>query len=188
MRSVTQTVFPFKLEEEKDLKLTSHAGLPLIHELFHRMNLPKLIRKHLKLKEKGWKEEELLEVLISLSVVGGDHMTDIEVLKKDSSFLALIRKKKKGLPSVKTIERFLKRFHLEQKRPEGVDAWVPLESKALMNLSKVHQTITRQLIEKSGLTTVTIENDATIIFSTKEQAQGTYKGGTGYAPVVGTIA
>ncbi len=187
MRSVAQTVFPFKLEEEKDLKLTSHAGLPLVHELFHRMNLPKLIRKHLKLKKKGWGEEELLEVLISLGVVGGDHMSDIEILKKDPAFLALIRKKN-GLPSVKTVERFLKLFHEEQEKPEGVDAWVPEESKALKNLSKIHRTTTQGLIEKSGITTATIENDATIIFSHKEEALGTYKGGIGYAPVVGMIA
>ncbi len=187
MRSVAQTVFPFKLEEEKDLKLTSHAGLPLVHELIHRMSLPKLIRKHLKLKKKGWGEEELLEVLISLGVVGGDHMSDIEILKKDPAFLALIRKKN-GLPSVKTVERFLKLFHEEQEKPEGVDAWVPLESKALKNLSKIHRTVTQKLIEKSGITTATIENDATIIFSHKEEALGTYKGGIGYAPVVGTIA
>jgi hypothetical protein len=187
MRAVTQSVFSFKLEEEKDLKITSHAGLPLLHELFHQMKLPKLIRKHLKLKEKGWQEEELIEVLISLSVVGGDQMSDIEILKKEASFLSLINKKQ-GLPSVKALERFLRKFHEEQKRPEDVDAWVPPESSALQSLSGLHQELTRDLIKKSGIKVATIENDTTIVFSNKQEALGTYKGGIGYAPVLGTIA
>jgi len=182
-----QAILPYKIQEEKELKLTSHAGLPLIHEAFHQLKLPKLIRKHLKLKQKGWKEADLIEVLMAIAAMGGCHMEDVAILQKDEAYLRLLNKKK-GLPSVKSIERFLKKFHLEQKKPEGVDAWVPVESKALQSLSCIHQEITRELIRKSGLKVVTIENDATIIFSHKEQAQGTYKGGTGYAPVIGNIA
>lgn len=187
MSSIAQSVFPFKLEEEKDLEITSHAGLPLVHELFHQMKLPKLIRKHLRLKESGWEESELIELLISLAVMGGDHLSDLEILRSDKALQKLIRKQG-SMPSVKALERLLKLFHVYQLRPEGVDAWVPKESEALRGLSRIHREITRQLIEKSGIRTATIENDATIIFSEKQQAMGTYKGGTGYAPALGVVA
>jgi hypothetical protein len=114
-------------------------------------------------------------------------MEDLEILRDDPAFQKLLRKKK-GLPSVKALERFLKRFHQDQKRPEGLLVWVPEETQALKALSKIHREITQRLIERSGLQTVTLENDATVIFSHKEEALGTYKGGKGYAPVLGTIA
>lgn len=207
MRSITQTVFPFKLEEiEKDSNLTSTSGLALIYELFHKLKIPGLIQKHVKVKEAGWSEWELIESVIGLVVSGGDHMDDMEMLLSDEAFQALVRKKvgrrkdekacekeiskneQKALPSAKAIERFLKRFDSGEVKPEGIDAWVPKESKGLQGLAKVNRDLVKKLIELSDLKTVTIENDATAVFSHKEESFGTYKGGTGYMPVLGTVS
>lgn len=188
MEKLTQTVLSFKLEEtEKDSSLTSHAGLPLIHELFRQLKLPRLINKHLKLKQKGWKEWELIETIVALVVAGGEHMEDVDILGSDVAMQQLL-KQRRGVPSAKAIERFLKRFHEEQEKPEGTKAWVPEEGSGLQGLAKITQTIAKRLIQFAGLSTVTIENDATIIKSHKQAAEGTYQGGTGYQPAVGTVA
>jgi hypothetical protein len=98
------------------------------------------------------------------------------------------KNQEKELPSAKALERFLKRFHKEQEKPGGAKSWVPAETKGLKGLAKVNQEISKRLIELSGIKVATIENDATCVFSHKEQAQGTYKGGIGYMPVIGSVA
>lgn len=200
---MAQNIFSFKLEEAgKDTSLTSYAGIPLVYELYHKLGLPHLINKQVKVKEAGWKESELVEAIVGLSVAGGDHMEDVRMLLSDIALANLVEKKQEpfhgdevpknqeGLfPSAKALERFLKRFHGEEKKPEGIDAWVPQETKPLKKLAKVvYSKTAKRLIEASGLKTVTIENDATAVFSHKEEALGTYKGGTGYMPVIGSIA
>lgn len=188
MSQLAHTVLSFKLEEtENDSTLTSHAGLPLIHELFRKLKLPRLIMKHLKLKKKGWKEWELIETIVALVVAGGEHMEDVALLRSDVAMQQLL-KQRSGIPSAKAIERFLKLFHEEASKPEDSKAWVPQESAALQGLGTITQTLAKRLIQLAGLSTVTIENDATIIKSHKQAAEGTYKGGTGYQPVVGTVA
>lgn len=189
LRTISQTVLPFKLENsERDDDLTGFAGLPLMHELFLRMGLPKLTRKFVRVKERGWKESDIIESLVALALAGGEHMEDIDMLLADKAYQKVIGKK--GLPSSKAIERFLKRFHNEGKRkkPSNAPCFVPEENDALAGLGLVNRHIARRMIEMSGLETVTIENDATAVFSQKQQAMGTYKGSTGYMPVVGAIA
>jgi hypothetical protein len=188
MKELAQTVLSFKLEEtENDSSLTSHAGLPLIHELFRKLKLPRLINKHLKLKQKGWKEWELIETIVALVISGGEHMEDVDILQADIALQQLL-KQRKGLPSKKAIERFLKRFHDEQTRPDGDAAWVPEESAALKALGTISQAVAKRLIQLKGLQSVTIEDDATVVESRKQQAEGTYKGGSGYQPVLGAVA
>lgn len=187
MTNVPQGVFPFKLEMmEKDSELTALAGLPLIHELFHQIRLPRLIRRHLRIKEKGFREEDLVETLVSLSIAGGDHLDDIRILEAEKAFQGLIGQEK--IASAKTLERFLKKFHQPQEKPEGMDAWVPEANAPLEALGRIHREVVKKLIEVSGLATLTLENDATVIESHKQSAQGTYLGGLGYQPTLGVCA
>ncbi len=194
---MTPPHFSFKLQEEAGLQVTAMAGLPLIHEIFHKMQVPKLIEKHVKLKQDGWSDSDIIETTIALSCAGGEHMEDVSLLQADTALLHLLEKEAppsemknspKELPSAKAIERYLKRYHQDYEKPEGVLAFVPKESKALQGLGKVLKTVARDLIQKAGLKTVTIENDATAVFSHKQEALGTYKGGTGYMPVTANIA
>jgi hypothetical protein len=192
--AITQTILPFKLEEsDSEMRLTSRAGLPLVHEMMKKLGVPGLIRQEVRVKEKGWREDLLVESIVGLVVSGGEHLSDIEELRADSAYQTLLEVEDSGLPGAKALERFLKRFHDEEemaKRPVSKDekAWVPEESEALQGLGKVTRGIARKLIKKSGLKVVTIENDATAVFNDKDAALGTYKGGTGYMPVIGSIA
>ena len=207
MKKLIQKVFPFKLEKtEKDSSLTGYAGLPTLYELFHKIIMPRIIQEFVDVKEAGWKEWALIESIMGMSASGGEHLSDINMLLTDKAFCKLVNKEKdKGyyedgsdetngsnqgglVPSAKALERFLKKFHRAQEKPEGVDSWVPEETKGLKGLAKVNQNLARRLIKNSNLKVVTIENDATVVFSTKQECLGTYKGGVGYMPVLGVVA
>jgi len=174
--------------------------VPLVYELYRKLKLPKLIRKHVRVKETGWSENELIEAIIGIVVSGGEHMEDVQILQNDQALQSLIEKRcsdfdgekkrnlPRALPSAKALERFLKRFDSGLKKPEGVDAWVPEENRHLKSLLRVNREVTKKLIQLSGISTAAIENDATAVFSHKENALGTYKGGRGYMPVLGSIA
>ena len=125
---IAQTVLPFKLEEgNRDDEMTGLAGLPLVYEFIQRSGLRKQIRKHLKLKECGWSEVELIETVVMLVAAGGEHLEDVRMLSSDKALQQLLGKnwkKVKGdeeseesknamgaIPSAKALERFLKRFH-----------------------------------------------------------------------------
>jgi hypothetical protein len=194
---MTQSPYAFKVEEEVGLQVTGMAGLPLIYEVFHKMKLPELIQKQVSVKKEGWSDTALIETIVGLVCAGGEHMEDVSLLQSDEALLRLLEKegeesdrknRQKELPSPKALERFLKGFHRDFTRPEGILAFVPEETKELKGLGQVLQSIARKMIRKASLKSVTIENDATPVFSQKRGALGTYKGGVGYMPVTATIA
>jgi hypothetical protein len=187
MRQSRQTILPFLIQEDRDTSmLTSFCGLPLLHELLESLGVKHLAETHLHCKDYGYSESEMMETILSLIVAGGDHMDDICLLEKDKGLKRILGKNE--IPTSRTIGRFLKKFHKDQNKPSYCDAWVPHESKALFGLRRVSTELAKNLIKRSGLTEVTIENDATAVFSQKDAALGTYKGGTGYMPVIGTVA
>jgi len=203
--NIAQTVLPFKLEEgNRDDEMTGLAGLPLVYEFMQRSGLRKQIRKHLKLKECGWSEVELIETVVMLVAAGGEHLEDVRMLSSDKALQQLLGKnwkKVKGdeeseesknamgaIPSAKALERFLKRFHEDNERPSEGIAWVPEETEALKGLAKINSWFVGRMIEQQKLKGVTIENDATDVESHKTGVLGMYKGGCGYMPVNGVIA
>ena len=186
--NIEQTVFPFKLEMEKnDSSVTSFGGLPLFNEMFHQLKLPKEIERHLNLKASGWTESEIIETIGAMVIAGGEHMSDVDMLLQDKAYQKIIRKKK-GLPGAKAIERFLKFFTDDRTKPEEAKAWIIPENKNLKKLGKVSKYLAKKLLKAARLNIATLECDATISFSHKVDAYKTYKGGTGYAPMIGSIA
>lgn len=204
-KDIAQKALPFKLEEgDRDDEVTGLAGLPLIHQFMKRSGLCRRIKKHLKLKECGWSEMELIETIVMLVAAGGEHLDDVRMLSSDKALQRLLGKQKQrscdpagdvaknamgAIPSAKALERFLKLFHDgEQVNPGYGKSWVPEETGALKGLAEINRWFVKRLIEKKKLTSVTIENDATAVESHKDGLFGMYKGGCGYMPVNGAIA
>lgn len=182
-----KTILPFRLEEDAETALTTaFAGMPLIVELWQRFGLDARIAQHVRLREMGYGAKRMLTALIFLQIAGGEHLTDIEIINSDAAVRLLVGQD--FTPCDQTAGRYLRDFHVTGKRLENVDAWVPKEGKHLMGLNRVNQDFVRDLIKRSGLTTVTIENDATPIFCQKDGVYPTYKGGKGYMPTIGSIA
>jgi len=204
-KDIAQKALPFKLEEgDRDDEVTGLAGLPLIHQFMKRSGLCRQIKKHLKFKECGWSEVELVETIVMLVAAGGEHLDDVRMLASDKALQRLLGKRKKqscdpadegaknamgAIPSPKALERFLKLFHDgSQVNPGEGKSWVPEETEALKGLAEINRWFVKRLIGRKELTSVTIENDATAVESHKEGLFGMYKGGCGYMPVNGAIA
>jgi Transposase DDE domain group 1 len=182
--TVPQGILPFKLiaDTEKSI-VTSFAGLPLVVETMRALNLPEVIRTvlHIKKRESGfYSESDYVESFISLFAAGGSCLDDFARLQSDRGLKELGL----SIPSPESARFFLYGFHDEEllkDRPEkGV--FIPFETEPLKNLMKIQERI----IEKTHdhPTVATIDEDASIFKSTKDEARPTYLGDSGYQPVV----
>jgi hypothetical protein len=97
-----------------------------------------------------------------------------------------------GIPSPETARRFLYQYHKQDKIEEAQQrrsgdeiAYIPEESEALAGLGRVN----RELVEELGRRCpeqriATVDQDATIIESRKQEALRTYEGERGYQPML----
>jgi hypothetical protein len=182
--TVAQGILPFKLipDTEKSI-VTSFAGLPLVIETMRALKLPEAIKNllHIKKRETGtYAENDYVESFLSLFAAGGSRLDDFARMRSDRGLTEL------GLsfPSPESARFFLYAFHDEELLKERPDhgAFIPAETEPLRNLLKIQEKI---IGKTHGHPTIaTIEEDATVIGSSKEEARPTYLGESGYQPVV----
>lgn len=123
-----QYLLPFKLGESKksSSKITSFGGLPLVLETYRTLGLDRVVARHLHLKSRGWRENDILEELIALQVAGGDCMDDVEYLKVDDHKTLSGHE---SIPGSSAVGRFLHRFDEDVSEPRGLGwAYIPEEN------------------------------------------------------------
>jgi hypothetical protein len=174
---------PFKIisKNKSRTKLTSFGGIPLVMETYRSLGLPEVVGKHLKLKKRGWKESDIIEQLIGLQVAGGSCMDDIGDFGQDG-LVSLTDNKSFCSPSA--VRRFLHMFDkgVSESRVLG-QAYVPEENMELKSLNELHRQVIRQIVKQKNPKYITLDADATLAFSDKQDCLATYKGPTGYQPI-----
>jgi hypothetical protein len=183
--NISQGLLPFYLiQDESKVLLTSFGGLPLVMETFRALGLPQAIKRHLPiLQRRGkYREADYVESFVSVFAAGGDCVDDFEILRQDEGL------KKLGLrvPSPEAVRHFLNAFH-EEKLLQGRlphQAFIPGETEWLEGLAAVQRDLIKKAILKEPLWKATIDLDATVIESHKQQAYWTYLEEKGYQPVV----
>ena len=182
--SIAQGILPFQLiENTSKLLLTSFAGLPLVMETFRALGLPQSIRKHLSIlqKEVKYQEADYIESFISLFAAGGECVEDLDLLRRDEGLSKI------GLrvPSPEAARWFLNAFHEEEllsgRFPQK--AFIPEETENLKGLKVVRREMIQKATRKEGPWKATIDLDAVIVESQKQEAYFTYLGEKGYQPV-----
>lgn len=183
-----QQRLPFKLcsPKKSSAKLTSFGGIPLVMELYRALGLDRVVEQHVQLKGQGWSETSIVESLIALEVAGGECMDDMERFADDEV------KQLAGyedLPSSSTVRRFLHLFDdgMSDARELG-QAVVPEENAALQGLNELHRHVVAKLLAHVKPRWITLDADASVVFSEKQSCLATYKGGTGYQPIQATWA
>ncbi len=184
--SVTQGLLPFKLilDSEKSI-ITSFAGLPLVIETMRALKVPKLVERFLKVKRRDtgrYTEGDYIESFVSLFASGGECLDDFERLRADPGLSELGIK----IPSPESARFFLYSFHDEDlliARPEK-GAFIPPETERLNALFKVQEGIISRASEGDPPKVATIDQDALVIESNKEEARPTYLGHDGYQPII----
>ena len=203
---MTQRVLPYEYEmEESKAGLTVFGGLPTYLDLASATGFLGSIDKHLKIRQgkQGWTDRQVILSLALVNLVGGDCVEDIEKLEADAGFCRILRKvelhgltrkekreakkrwrkeRTRTFPSASAIFRYLANFHnaeQEKVRANG-KAFIPSSNGHLKALGKIN----------SGLISVgdrqeraTLDMDATISATFKENALYSYKGEKAYQPL-----
>ena len=204
---MAQGVLSYKYEEEKtSTGMTSLAGLPVYLDLASVLGLGDHIRAHMHVREsQGWTDEQMILSLVLLNLAGGDSVDDIRILDKDEGFCRVLnRVETKGLsrhqrrarerrwrkeqhrsvPSPSAIFRYLEAFHdpLEEKKREKGTAFIPAPNGHVQGLMWVNRDLVASIQKHRPKTEATLDGDATLAETQKEDALFSYKGYRAYQP------
>jgi hypothetical protein len=153
------------------------------------------MQEHVRVKQRqrGYDEATFVESFVILNAAGGECVEDFERLRGDPGLAEMIGH---GLPSPRAALEFLQAFHQEEKiaaakqqrLPQQI-AYIPEETSALEGLGKVNRDLVQRFGERvPDQRIATVDQDATIIESHKQQALCTYEGVRGYQPMLAAWA
>jgi hypothetical protein len=148
--------------------------------------MPQSVERHLggAVNSQAYSPFEVIDATMSAVSAGAKSPQDVERLGTDAGYLRLTEKKRH--PSATTVWRFLQTAHELPTRQGGKlgEAVLPEESRVLRGLESVRREQVQAVQNRLGLKIATVDLDATIIESHKEEALPHYNGGRGYQPWV----
>jgi len=164
-------------------------------QAFRSLGLPESVREQVKVKERqrGYDEATLVESFVILNAAGGECVDDFERLRQDPGLAEMIGHE---LPSPSAALQFLYAFHekekiseAEQRRLPGEVAYIPEETVPLAGLGQVNRDLVQSFAARRPEQRIaTVDQDATIIESRKQEAKTTYEGERGYQPMLAVWA
>lgn len=204
---MAQGLLPFLYVEEKKTGATALAGLPVYLELAQVIGLSKSVQKHLKVRgEQGWTDSQMIISLVLLNLAGGDCVDDLKVLEKDDGFCQVLRKvethglrrkihralerrwrkeKRRSVPSASAVFRYLAAFHdaEQEKQRQAGKAFIPSPNAHLRGLVEVNKDLVAFSQTRNPQSTATVDTDATLVETSKEEALFCYLGEKAYQPL-----
>ena len=204
-----QGVLAFQYQEEKRASgLTGLAGLPTYLDLVYASGLPKIIAHRLNIRRngQGWTDAGMITSLVLLNLAGGDCVDDLNVLEADEGlsrlmlrfrFQGMKRRERRqrercwrkeggrGVASPSAARRYLAEFHNEEeeKKRQPHRAFIPQPNEALNGLWEVHKDFLGYVQRRRPEEQATVDLDATLVETSKEEALWSYKGYKAYQPL-----
>jgi hypothetical protein len=161
---------------------TAYAGSSLLIELMRRCGVDAVSNQVLGAK-KGYTSGHMVESFVMLSALGGECLEDFALLRNDQGLAALLGYTP---PAVATARQYLDRFHDEKAlagRPEQ-GAFVPMEPSGLAGLGVVNKQVIRNFVGVMAPgRDVTLDVDAHLVQTTKQEALTCYEGYPAYQPL-----
>jgi hypothetical protein len=150
--------------------LTSHAGTVLLHDFAQRLGVARLLDEELRVKvrERGYGEGQAIGGLVYNLILGGEHLSDLDVLRGDPGTQELLEAETILAPT--TAGEFLRKFDIGD----------------VHDLQRVHRQLQQQVRPHQQTTTCTIDLDSSIYeqaSSSKEGSTKAYNGEVGYHPL-----
>jgi hypothetical protein len=206
---MAQGVLCFQYKEQARVSgLTALAGLPVYLDLAQAAGLRDALREHLQVRARssqGWSDEQMVMALILLNLAGGDCVADLDQLEGDEGLCKVMRqvenhglprrqrralerrwRKERGrtFPSASPVFRYLAAFHdpSEELRRPGGTAFIPAPNEHLRALGKVNRDFVAFVQSRSPQPQATLDMDATLVGSDKEQALWCYQQYKAYQP------
>ena len=172
---------PFVIDPRPIEEMASaHAGLLATSRALRSLKIPDLVAANLQLKkrDRGCSDGQYIESLILLQTAGGDCPEDMSLIAGEE---CLERGLGFALPKTGAVRAFLNRFHdeeLEKARPPRTEqkSFIMPSSQPVQGLQSVLAGGVRRTAKLYGeqgraLRIATVDQDATIIESHKENAQ-----------------
>ena len=204
-----QGVLPFQYQQENGSPgMTALSGLIIYLELLHASGLKSSIERHVGLREygQGWTDSQIVNSLILLNLAGGESVVDLDILEKDAGFCRVVREvetwgmgrrerraleerwrveRRRSLPSESAVFRYLEMFHDagEEARREAHRAFIPSPNEALRGLHQVNADLLGFVQSRSPQREATLDMDATLVETHKQEALYSYKKYRAYQPL-----
>jgi hypothetical protein len=165
---------------------TAFGGVGLLVELYRQCGASVTADQALpkKRSSRGLRQWQMVEAFLLLSALGGECLEDMERFRVDEGLEALLGYKP---PAPETGRQWLERFHEEglmDERPSQ-GSFLPAESGGLEGLRQVNNRVIRAYADavQPGMG-VTLDVDAHLVETSKENAQYCYEGYKAYQPMV----
>jgi len=166
-----QSVLPFKIAKT-DEQLTAQAGLSIYVELYNGLDLDKDIRQLFPKpgSGKGFSAQLYVLPILMLFLLNGKFIEDVRKVKLDR-----VTRKLGKITIIPT--------------PDAIGDWMRnLSDEKIKALEILQRRLTKRFLKLVLRKEHILDIDAFSIFSGKDSAQYTYKGETGYMPIVGHLA
>jgi hypothetical protein len=152
-------------------RLTSHAGVVLLHDFAQRLGVAEVLEEELQVKtrERGYGEGEAIGSLVYNVVLGGEHLSDLEVLRGEAGTQELIEVESVLAPT--TAGEFLRKFEIGD----------------VHDLQRVHGRLQERVRPQQASVTCTIDLDSSIYEQASTHKEGStkaYNGEIGYHPLL----
>ena len=195
--SPAESEFLFEIEPEPTPeRLTSYGGAAVLIRTLRSLGVPQSVARHIHIKQRqrGYDEATFVESLVLLNGVGGECLDDFEQLRADAGLALMLGHE---LPSPAAARNFLYEFHDEsqieaakqQRSLLGAVAYIPGENAALSGLGQVNRDLVQEVGRRCAEQKIaTVDQDATLIESRKQEALRGYEGERGYQPMLAVWA
>jgi hypothetical protein len=171
-------------------EVTAHAGVALLVETARRGGVIAAADRALPAKKnpKGLSQGQMVESFVLLSALGGECLDDLQKLREDQGLEEMIGHE---FPAPSTARSWLELCHDDEAlagRPvQG--SFIPRESTRLAALREpVRQSVRAYVAATKPTREVTLDVDAHLVESSKQEALPTYEGFRGYQPMIVTWA
>jgi Transposase DDE domain group 1 len=159
----------------RDEQLTSHAGVVLVHELATRLGVEQIVDEELQVKqrERGYTEGQAIGALVQNLLLGGECLSDLEVLRGEPGTQELLAQETILAP--RTAGEFLHKFEMGDIR----------------DLQRVNLRLQQRIRPHQSSATCTIDLDSSIYEQASTRKQGSdkaYNGEIGYHPLLAVWA
>ena len=204
-----QGALPFQYAEEKNSTgMTALAGLATYLDLFQVADLRGSVGRHVGLREggQGWTDSQMVTSLILLNLAGGESVEDLRVLEKDEGLGRVLsraetqgmrqrerralprrwrKERRRSVPSSSAVFRYLSKFHDEEEetKREPHRAFIPSGTEALDGLKRVNAEMVGFVQSHTRHTGATLDMDATLVETQKQEALYSYKKHKAYQPL-----
>lgn len=151
-------------------RLTSHAGVVLLHDFAQRLGVAQVLDEELQVKtrERGYPESEAVSSLVYNTILGGTGLSDLEVLRGDQGTQELLGAETVLAPT--TAGEFLRKFDIGD----------------VGDLQRVIGRLQERVRPQQTATTCTIDLDSSIYEQASTHKEGStkaYNGEVGYHPL-----